>query len=184
MRACGRHVSIDSKPIDIGPAISPRRSTAILAAVGLLVCLSSVVCLAAIDTGPAVEPEPPESQCEPGERPRRHRITIERFVDGDTVDVVADLGFGTLRRLRVRVSGIQAPEIYSAKKGSDERARGESSRRFAETWAGGHDALYLEAEERKDKYGRILGNIFPSKTSPIGLSGAMIDGGFAEAYKK
>ena len=40
-----------------------------------------------------------------------YRVIIDRWVDGDTVDVDIDLGFGVwLKDQRVRLYGINAPE--------------------------------------------------------------------------
>ena len=40
-----------------------------------------------------------------------YNIVIQRWVDGDTVDVDIDLGFGVwLNDQRVRLAGINAPE--------------------------------------------------------------------------
>ena len=35
---------------------------------------------------------------------------INRVVDGDTVDITIDLGFGLTKKERVRVAGIDTPE--------------------------------------------------------------------------
>ena len=38
---------------------------------------------------------------------------IVRVVDGDTVDILIDLGFGLTKKERVRVAGIDTPELES-----------------------------------------------------------------------
>ena len=41
----------------------------------------------------------------------RYRVEVTRIVDGDTVDVDIDLGFGmTYKKQRVRLMGIDTPE--------------------------------------------------------------------------
>jgi micrococcal nuclease len=40
-----------------------------------------------------------------------YQATLERVVDGDTVDIVIDLGFSTFRKERIRLYGVDAPEI-------------------------------------------------------------------------
>ena len=43
--------------------------------------------------------------------PFLYKCVIQRIVDGDTVDIDIDLGFGIwLRKERVRVAGIDTPE--------------------------------------------------------------------------
>ena len=39
-----------------------------------------------------------------------YAVTIRRVVDGDTVDLLIDLGFSTLIKERVRMAGIDTPE--------------------------------------------------------------------------
>ena len=45
-----------------------------------------------------------------GARRHEYEVRILRVVDGDTIDVLADLGFGSFKRLRARVAGVDAPE--------------------------------------------------------------------------
>lgn len=59
-----------------------------------------------------------------------YRATLRRVVDGDTLDLDVDLGFGVTIQQRFRVYGINAPEIFSAKVGTDERAKGEAAKQF------------------------------------------------------
>ena len=47
---------------------------------------------------------------------------IDRVVDGDTVDVIIDLGFKIFHKARVRMYGIDTPE--SRTRDLDEKARG------------------------------------------------------------
>ena len=42
----------------------------------------------------------------------QYKVSVSRVVDGDTVDVDVDLGFGVwLRNERVRLAGVDTPEI-------------------------------------------------------------------------
>ncbi|VFM96173.1 MAG: micrococcal nuclease [Candidatus Kentron sp. G] len=43
----------------------------------------------------------------------RYRCSVSRVVDGDTVDLVVDLGFRIRIDVRVRLAGIDAPERYT-----------------------------------------------------------------------
>jgi micrococcal nuclease len=53
---------------------------------------------------------------------------VERVVDGDTIDVVLDLGFDILYKSRVRLYGIDTPE--SRTRNLDEKARGKMAGAF------------------------------------------------------
>ena len=48
--------------------------------------------------------------------------TVTRVVDGDTIDVILDLGFSIFHKCRVRLYGIDTPESRTRDK--DEKARG------------------------------------------------------------
>ena len=51
-----------------------------------------------------------------------YRVTIDRVVDGDTVDCWIDLGFNTQVFKRVRFLGVNAPETRTRNK--EEKAKG------------------------------------------------------------
>ena len=38
--------------------------------------------------------------------------TVERVVDGDTYDIVCDLGFAVYHKIRIRLRGVDTPEVY------------------------------------------------------------------------
>lgn len=59
-----------------------------------------------------------------------YRAALERVVDGDTLDIHVDLGFGVTIKQRFRIYGINAPEIFSVKIGTDERSKGEAAKQF------------------------------------------------------
>lgn len=42
-----------------------------------------------------------------------YRATVDRVIDGDTIDLIIDLGLNTFVRTRVRVANINAPERYT-----------------------------------------------------------------------
>ena len=86
-----------------------------------------------------------------------YRCKIVRVVDGDTVDIDIDLGFGVwLLDERVRIEGIDAPESRTSDK--VEKVFG----LFAKEWL--HNTLpegsfsILRSKEFKGKFGRILGD--------------------------
>lgn len=92
-----------------------------------------------------------------------YECELESVYDGDTIVVSIDLGFDTwLHRQRVRLSGIDAPEIRSRDK--DEKERGLRSReRLVSLLAlrGGKPLRLVVGEyNASEKFGRILGRIF------------------------
>ena len=88
-------------------------------------------------------------------------VTVIKVVDGDTVDVDIDLGFGvTLRDERVRIMGIDTPESRTSDKVED--LFGEAAKaRLKELMYGGAKLITTEdkhGEDMKGKFGRILGD--------------------------
>jgi len=43
-------------------------------------------------------------------------FSMERVVDGDTIDVVIDLGLGVLSKQRIRLLGMDTPELRTSDK--------------------------------------------------------------------
>jgi micrococcal nuclease len=87
-----------------------------------------------------------------------YRCELRRVVDGDTVDVLIDLGFGINLKERVRLIGLDTPEMRS----SDpmERTRARAATKFVENWFATHDSLAIRTRfDRRGKYGRVLGEI-------------------------
>lgn len=90
-------------------------------------------------------------------------VTILKVVDGDTVDVDIDLGFGiTLRDERVRIMGIDTPESRTSDKVED--LFGEAAKaRLKELLEDGAKLITTEdkhGEDMKGKFGRILGDFY------------------------
>lgn len=80
-----------------------------------------------------------------------------RVVDGDTVDLEVDLGFDILHRIRVRIFGIDAPEVTGLSK-----VAGLESKAYVERWvaAAGDKLMITSIKDRRDKYGRYLADLW------------------------
>ena len=86
-----------------------------------------------------------------------YRCTIDRVIDGDTVDVDIDLGFGVwLRKERVRMYGIDTPE--SRTRDLVEKKYGLAAKDFVLSLlpVGSTQTLRTKKDD-KGKFGRILG---------------------------
>ena len=110
-------------------------------------------------------------------------VIVIKVVDGDTVDVDIDLGFGvTLRDERVRIMGIDTPESRTRDKVED--LFGEASKaRLKELMKDGGKLITTEdkhGEDMKGKFGRILGDF----RVPDGrkVTDILIEEGHAVAY--
>lgn len=89
----------------------------------------------------------------------QYQCVILRVVDGDTVDVDIDLGFGVwLKNQRVRIGGIDAPETRT--RDLTEKAAGQASTQFVQTLLspGERGVLISQEYNPTGKYGRIIGD--------------------------
>ena len=66
-----------------------------------------------------------------------YNANVKRVVDGDTIDVVLDLGFDITLKGRIRFQGMNAPE--SRTRDAEEKMRGLESKVYVENWVEGHD---------------------------------------------
>lgn len=97
---------------------------------------------------------------------------LDRVVDGDTVDLLVDLGFRTQKQVRVRVRGIDTAEVYGVDEDSEEYRRGTKHSDFARTWfeenAGEEEwPFILTTEKDHGKYGRWPGRIVSKQTGSV-----------------
>lgn len=88
----------------------------------------------------------------------QYNITVLKVVDGDTIDVDIDLGFGmSYKNQRVRLMGIDTPE--SRTKDLVEKKFGKASKKHLKHLLESAPRLSLISHD-KGKFGRILGELF------------------------
>tara|TARA_R100000655_G_scaffold88941_2_gene129396 strand:+ start:792 stop:1214 length:423 start_codon:yes stop_codon:yes gene_type:complete len=104
---------------------------------------------------------------------------VERVVDGDTIDVVLDLGFDILYKSRVRLYGIDTPE--SRTRNLDEKARGKMASAFLKEAIdnGTKVVIQTKLKDSRGKFGRVLGDVV---VDGININQLMIDNYHAAAY--
>ena len=112
-----------------------------------------------------------------------YRATIVKIVDGDTVDVDIDLGFGVvLKDERVRVMGIDTPESRTRDK--VEKKFGLAAKARLKELLGKTTVLKTQinrnGEDMKGKFGRILGD-FSTEDGRM-ITDIMVEEGHAVAY--
>ena len=105
-----------------------------------------------------------------------YRCKVLKIVDGDTVDVDIDLGFGiVLKNERVRIMGIDTPE--SRTRDLEEKARGIASKeRLEELLEGGE---FIVESKEVGKYGRLLGTLF---VEDLNVNETLVKEGFSVEY--
>ena len=88
-----------------------------------------------------------------------YKCEVKRVVDGDTMDVILDLGFDVLHSVRVRLAGIDTPE--SRTRDLDEKARGKLSKAYLkESIKGKKIVLRTKIKDAKGKFGRVIAEVW------------------------
>ena len=105
--------------------------------------------------------------------------SVDRVVDGDTIDISIDLGFDLTKKERVRLAGIDTPEKRT--KDQREKEMGYQATEFLEMHL--MEATKLTVRTEKDgKFGRMLGWLYKTDEDTMSINQIMIDKGYAWAY--
>ncbi len=114
------------------------------------------------------------------------RVTkIVKVLDGDTIDVLIDLGFDLYKKERVRIAGVDTPEKRT--RDLEEKALGIDATnwlkaKLTETIKGDEElTIRTELKGGVGKYGRLLGWLYVGEDT-ISLNEQMITEGYAWAY--
>ena len=114
------------------------------------------------------------------------RVTeISKVLDGDTIDVLIDLGFDLFKKERVRIAGVDTPEKRT--RNLEEKELGiDATNWLKERLDGaikGDDDLVIRTElvGGVGKYGRLLGWCYIGDAT-VSLNEQMITEGYAHAY--
>lgn len=87
-----------------------------------------------------------------------YKCVIVEVVDGDTIDVDIDLGFGVwIRGERIRLDGVDTPESRTSN--PDEKKFGLLAKHFVEEKLPVGKEAVLLSKQFRGKFGRILGDI-------------------------
>ena len=103
---------------------------------------------------------------------------IAKVVDGDTVDLVLDLGFKLYKKERCRVAGIDTPE--SRTRDLKEKKYGLEAKAYLQGVLSSAENLTVRTE-KDGKYGRMLGYLFCDNIDGS-INNLMIESGHAWSY--
>ena len=107
---------------------------------------------------------------------------IVRVIDGDTVDVIIDLGFYLSARKRIRFLNIDTYEVRGGT--AETKALGKAAKaRLEELLATPDSTVYIRTEmDDTGKYGRLLGRLFVMQDSGlvIDINYVLLEEGFVE----
>ena len=114
------------------------------------------------------------------------RVTeIVKVLDGDTIDVIIDLGFDLYKKERVRIAGVDTPEKRT--RDLEEKALGEDATNWLKEQLdgaiSGEDDLVIRTElvGGMGKYGRLLGWLYIGDEIES-INERMIQQGYAWEY--
>ena len=102
---------------------------------------------------------------------------VTKVVDGDTIDVIIDLGFDIMYKSRVRLFGIDTPESRTRDK--VEKKYGLLAKEFLKSHLKGKIVIKTHKDSETGKFGRILGEIF---VNGININELMCKKGHAVEY--
>ena len=118
-----------------------------------------------------------------------YKAIVERVVDGDTIDVIIDIGFKTWKKVRVRMEGINSPE--SRTRDLEEKKRGLAAKdRLVEILELNNNECVLQVSGI-GKFGRAIAKVLVTSLSPtaedssitlINVNQQLITEGHAVAY--
>lgn len=111
-----------------------------------------------------------------------YNATVDGVVDGDTLDLVVDLGFTVHVKVRARLYGVDTPETYGVKHDSEEYKAGKAATEFVEDWLagfpgpddeGGYLPITIRSYDGKPlgqgKYGRWLVEVMRPDASNLNI---------------
>ena len=110
---------------------------------------------------------------------------IVKVLDGDTIDVIIDLGFDLYKKERVRIAGVDTPEKRT--RDLEEKALGEDATNWLKEQLdgaiSGEDDLVIRTElvGGMGKYGRLLGWLYIGDETES-INERMIQQGYAWEY--
>ena len=106
---------------------------------------------------------------------------VLKVVDGDTIDVVIDLGFDISYTSRVRLAGIDTPESRTTD--AREKILGLEVKEYLKKALEGATDIVIRTEkvDSSEKYGRILGWLFVNKETGS-LNMELVNKGYAWSY--
>ncbi len=111
----------------------------------------------------------------------KYYAKVIKIVDGDTIDVMVDLGMGVHRKERLRFSRINAWEVRGEHKAKGKLAKA----RVIELIPVGEKILIKTEKDKRGKYGRYLAEIFIlDEPDNKNLNDLLLNEGHAVLYNK
>ena len=110
----------------------------------------------------------------------KYKCKLVRVIDGDTADVMIDLGFDTWIKSRLRFKGVDTWEKRTRDK--EEKIKGLAATAFTQTYLELNEGQFTIQSYGKGKYGRVLAEIFIDGEEKS-LNELLIENGHAYIYE-
>lgn len=112
-----------------------------------------------------------------------YRVTVDRVVDGDTVDVLIDVGFKTTVFKRLRLLDLDTEELRDSDPAR--RVKAYEAKERMEALLAEADRVYVQTYlDSTGKYGRLLANIWVEKDDVLtNVNSQMVEEGFQKEPK-
>ena len=112
----------------------------------------------------------------------KYNATLLRVVDGDTADVMIDLGFNTWAKKRLRFKGVDTWEKRT--RNLEEKAKGILASEFTKEHMELNEGKFVIQSYGTGKYGRVLAEIFVKLNGEeTSLNKLLIENGHAYVYE-
>ena len=105
-----------------------------------------------------------------------YKAEILSVYDGDTCTAKVSLGFNISIEIKIRLYGINAPEMRGGDKGNGVR-----SREYLRNLILGKDVIIKTYKDKTETYGRWLAEIFVDNQS---VNNIMVEDGYAVRYEE
>ncbi|MHA1940739.1 MAG: thermonuclease family protein [Candidatus Hodarchaeales archaeon] len=110
-----------------------------------------------------------------------YRAKLIRVIDGDTIDAMVDLGFDVWSKKRIRLYGINTPEVRT--RDLEEKKAGIHAKERLQELLDGVNGSFILVSRGVGKYGRCLGELLIGEFGEIHINNLLLSEGLAEEYK-
>ena len=110
-----------------------------------------------------------------------YKVKVIDVIDGDTIDVVIDLGFDIFTNKRIRLAGIDCPESRTTD--LNEKRLGTEAKEYLKLLLVNASNVVVKTlpADTYEKYGRVLGKLYID-SSVISVNELMVSRGYAWSY--
>jgi micrococcal nuclease len=109
-----------------------------------------------------------------------YNAEVKKVVDGDTFDIIIDLGFDVLKKGRVRLYGVNTPESRTSN--VEEKKMGLAAKEFTDQWltAANYKVKIETIIDKNEKYGRVLARVWNEQGACLNTD--IVASGLAREY--